>query len=189
MYLEDRESALLDRAQNGDLQSFLELVNPHLSELLKTLQQFSTSEFDFESLLIGVLADAYSNISLYKTKIKFRQWLYRKLFRAARDLEWETNGSFDFHIYVGSSHSTFRINSQQRDLHRPDPESKCSLEKRAIEAMHTLPWHERVAIVLCDYTGFDYSSIAYITESSIAEVGANIFHAREHLLHKLRIDT
>lgn len=185
MYSKYEEMKWINEAKDGGAMSFIRLVEPYQNELVNTVHILLPAEVDSEDTMIEILAEAYSSLGAYSSSIGFRKWLFKNLIKAVNDLNWELIGGLEFNIYAGTSCSTIRIYNRDSKHRYREVILSTTLEDKIRDAIMALPWDERVALVLCDLLAFNYSDIAYIIETTIHEVAASIFNARENLISRL----
>jgi RNA polymerase sigma-70 factor (ECF subfamily) len=77
------ETAVMDRARNGDFRAFTELVERHEASILRLTHHFTRSQGDAEEVLQGTFLEAYENLGELRGDSEFRPWLIRIAVRQA----------------------------------------------------------------------------------------------------------
>lgn len=175
------EPKLIEQAQNGDVQAFNTLVL-HYQDRVYNLAYRIMGE-------PGAAADATQEafISAYKSLKRFRggsfkSWLLRIVTNACYDelryRKRRPQSSLDLITEINESSPLLQSEKS------PGPEEHHQQTElvQAIEGcLEELPEEQRVATVLCDIEGYEYSEIASIMSTSLGTVKSRISRARSKL--------
>jgi len=71
------ERALIERAQAGDHDAFLDLVARYDRQIMSVVYRFTYGRFDREDLYQEVFLHCYRSIRRFRFRSSFRTWLYR----------------------------------------------------------------------------------------------------------------
>ena len=169
------EDARIQRAREGDLPAFNELVVEYQSLVCNLCMRMLGSQQAAEDTAQEAFINAWRNIKSFRGE-SFRAWLLRIAANLCRD-ELRRRGrrpstSLDTALEAGM----------------PDPVDEALLpEESALNselrgglesALQELPEEQRVAIVLCDVEGLDYAEIATAMKTSLGTVKSRIARAR-----------
>ena len=69
------ETAVVDRARNGDFRAFAELVERYEASIFRLTRHFTRSQGDAEEVLQGTFLEAYENLGELQDGSEFRPWL------------------------------------------------------------------------------------------------------------------
>lgn len=174
------EPALIEAAKQGDVTSFNRLVLEYQDLVYNVTYRIMGDPQSAEDATQDAFISAYKALNRFRGG-NFKAWLlriatngcYDELRRRKRrpqsslDELTEDNESFAF---LRAPQAGPEGMQQQREL--------VSAVERCLEA---LPDEQRITAVLCDVEGYDYQSIAEITEVSLGTVKSRMSRARAKL--------
>ncbi len=174
------ETDLIARSRQGDLDAFNRLVERYQRPVYNLCLRMLTAPQAAEDATQDAFIAAYRALDSFRGG-SFRAWLFRIA----------TNACYD-ELRRRRSRPTLSLDepqgAEQRPIDLPHPgptleEHAQSLElaRYLQEALAALPADQRLAVVLCDVQGFDYSEIAGITGVSLGTVKSRIARARARL--------
>lgn len=167
------ESELIQRGQQGDVNSFNKLVGLYQRQVynlaLRMLGNIPTAEDVTQDAFIA----AWKGIRSFKGG-NFRAWLLRIAANACRDQlrklkrhpELSLEASFPNLSQIASTKSAEEavINQELAD----------EIQK----GLATLPWEQRLAVTLCDIEGLSYKEISQVMHCSLGTVRSRLSRGR-----------
>lgn len=174
------EAELIARSRQGDLDAFNRLVERYQRPVYNLCLRMLTAPQAAEDATQDAFIAAYRALDSFRGG-SFRAWLFRIA----------TNACYD-ELRRRRSRPILSLDEPQGaeqlplDLPHPGPTleehaQRLELARYLQEALDALPVDQRLAIVLCDIQGFDYSEIAEITGASLGTVKSRIARARFRL--------
>ena len=187
--LEDR--ALLERAQEGDIDAFEQLVERHRDRVYGLALRMTRSEADAAEIVQDTFLSAYQNLKSFRGEAAFGSWVHRiaanqalmrlrhqRVVEAAteelRGPEFTERGSLAEYPEVDWS--------RRADERVLDEE----LGRAIRQATDRLPEGYREVFLLKDVEGLSYEEIAEMMELSVPAVKSRLHRAR--LAHREEID-
>ena len=163
-------AGLIERAHNGDLTAFEEIVRLHERQVLGTALGFLGHLEDAQDAAQEVFLKLYRHLKRLEDIRELRAWLYRVTANVCHDLRrtrrrWPTE----------------ELSGQEPSGGAGNPEQVWQLEERkqVVErALKRLPEKERAAVVLRDVEGLSTREVAEILGSSETTVRSQICSAR-----------
>jgi RNA polymerase sigma factor (sigma-70 family) len=177
------ESELVQRARNGDLTAYDDLVKRYQERIYATLYHMTSNHEDAHDLAQDAFIKAYSALKSFKGGSTFYTWLYRiavnktinflkqrknKHHLSLNDLDFNAENDPDLVALV--SHKT-----PHRDA------TLTELQKKLNEALLKLSEPHRMVVVLHDVQGQSHDEIAEIMGCNIGTVRSRLFYARQQL--------
>jgi RNA polymerase sigma-70 factor, ECF subfamily len=180
-----RVSALLDRAQAGDLRAFEELIEPHVGRLYSYVARMVGDPVEAEDLTQEVALRAHRAINSFRGGAAFQTWLYRIA----------TN------LTVDALRRRRRQDSRTCSLDEPLPGQEGMLAREVPDgqpapsdlveteelrrevgrAIQALSPKLRAVVVLFDLEGLSYEEIAGALSLPLGTVKSRLFNARARL--------
>jgi RNA polymerase sigma-70 factor (ECF subfamily) len=171
------DSYLVQRAQEGYLDAYAELVERHGVLAYRVALRLLGNHHDAEDIAQEALVAAWQQLPQFRADSNFSTWLYRIVTRRAlnRITRTKSGQSLDLLTEVADS----------------EPEPAHSVERNltvdaVTDAVTALPPTQRIAIVLHHFEGLSNAEVARITGSSIAAVRSHLFRARRTLSKTLQ---
>jgi|SRR5215211_5559924 len=82
--IEDPDATLVDRARNGDVPSFEELVMRHADALYAALRRFGLEDDEAQDVAQETFVRAWRSLSRFEGRSRFFMWFYRIGFNEAQ---------------------------------------------------------------------------------------------------------
>jgi RNA polymerase sigma factor (sigma-70 family) len=177
------EGELVQRARDGDLTAYDELVKRYQERIYATIYHMTSNHEDANDLAQDSFIKAYSALKSFKGGSSFYTWLYRiavnktinflkqrknKYHLSLNDLDFNAENDPDLVALI--SHKT------------PQREAGLSeLQKKLNEALLKLSESHRMVVVLHDVQGQSHEDIAEIMGCNIGTVRSRLFYARQQL--------
>lgn len=170
------DAFLVQRAQEGYLDAYTELVNRHGALAYRVALRMLGNHHDAQDVAQDALVVAWQQLPRFKADASFTTWLYRIVTRRAlnRINRTTSSGSLDLLGEVSDDRDD-PAHTVQRDL----------TVDAVTNAVTALPAAQRVAIVLHHFEGLSNAEIAGITGSSVPAVRSHLFRARRTLSNTL----
>ena len=177
------EGDLVQRARNGDLSAYDELVKRYQERIYATIYHMTSNHEDANDLAQDAFIKAFSALKSFKGGSTFYTWLYRiavnktinflkqrknKYHLSLNDLDFNAENDPDLVALI--SHKT-----PQRDA------GLSELQKKLNEALLKLSEPHRMVVVLHDVQGQSHDEIAEIMGCNIGTVRSRLFYARQQL--------
>jgi RNA polymerase sigma-70 factor (ECF subfamily) len=171
------DSYLVQRAQEGYLDAYAELVERHGVLAYRVALRLLGNHHDAEDVAQEALVTAWQQLPRFRADSNFSTWLYRIVTRRAlnRITRTKPRQSLDLLGEVADS----------------EPETAHAVERNltvdaVTDAVTALPPAQRIAIVLHHFEGLSNAEVARITGSSIAAVRSHLFRGRRTLSKTLQ---
>ena len=177
------DEKLILRFQEGDINSYNELVKRYKDRLLNFVLRYFNNVEQAEDVVQDTLIKLYTHASYYKNVAKFSTWIFtiaknnaltelRKNKRKKTDSLWTDDGQ------------VIDINSKEESL-----DSKVQNEI-AIDQLNKfldeIPENFRIAVVLRDFQELSYEEISKILEIPIGTIKSRINRGRIQLAEKMK---
>jgi len=177
----DPDRAFVDRARQGDLDAFEELVRRHQHRMVRYLRALAgRSGSDAEDIAQEAFLRAHRALAKFKGDSTFRTWLYQIATNVARTEFGKRRQDPLRQVFRGKDDE-----EQKQEIDRIEApgnfEAALVAKDRVRRALATLPADWREAVVLRDIEGLDYREIAAALEIPIGTVESRIFRGRERL--------
>ena len=180
----DQSAERLQRARDGDLAAFNELVLEHQSLVFSLCLRMIGQKQAAEDATQEAFIAAWRNLK--NLRGAFRPWLMRIASNACTD-ELRRRGRRP----SSSLDSALDEGVPEPADSEPSPDTTLlqgEVRRQVEEALQDLPADQRVAVVLSDLHGFDYAEVAEITKTSLGTVKSRISRGRTRLRSALLND-
>jgi RNA polymerase sigma factor (sigma-70 family) len=171
------------RAQRGDLQAFNELVVEYEGLVYNVCYRILGQQQAAEDAAQDAFISAWRNIGSFRGEA-FRPWLLRIATNLCRDdlrrRGRRPSSSLDGALEAGVPEPP------DRDLLPEDITLNTELRAQLQAALDQLPEDQRMAVVLCDVEGLDYTEIAVVMNTSLGTVKSRIARGRLKLREMLK---
>lgn len=168
------ERQLLFKAQEGDIESFENVIVSYQNYIYNVIYRIVGSKEDALDLTQETFIKAFVNIKKFKGKSEFKTWLYRIA----------VNTSLDF---IRKRKSVEEQLGDIGDFKTPEDIFDDKMTREIImNELNKLKNDHKIAIILRDIEGLTYSEIAKITNSNIGTVKSRISRARSALKENLK---
>lgn len=179
--LQHEEVALIEKAKNGDVESFELLINVYQKKAFNIAYRMLGNLEDANDVTQEALVKVYRSIHNFKGNSSFSTWLYsivnnacidfirknRKVNLLYIDKEYgETNYKIEIGDEINTPESLFEKNEIKQMVH---------------DAINQLNYEQRNIIILRDIQGFSYQKIGEMLHISLGTVKSRISRARSNL--------
>jgi len=177
------EMELVNRARQGDLASYDELVRRYQERIYATIYHMTSNHEDANDLAQEAFIKAFQALKSFKGGSSFYTWVYRiavnktinflkqrknKAMMSLNDLD--LNAEHDPDLVALISEKTPR-----REINLAE------LQEKLNGAMQKLSEPHRLVVTLHDVQGMSHEEIAKIMECNIGTVRSRLFYARQQL--------
>jgi RNA polymerase sigma-70 factor (ECF subfamily) len=174
------EPDLVARSKQGDLDSFNRLVERYQTPLYNLCLRMLGSPQAAEDATQEAFISAFRAMRNFQG-VAFRAWLFRIAANASYD-ELRRRKTRAAHSLDEPQDTDARTHDPATK--DPSPEERAETEElgRLLQtALLQIPPDQRLAVVLCDVHGMDYTEIAEALRVSLGTVKSRIFRGRAHL--------
>ncbi len=173
------DSALVSRAQTGDVQAFEELVRRYRNQVYALSFHFVRNREEAWDLSQEVFIKAHRSLKRFRGDASFKTWLMRITANQSKDfLKKRRLRTVSLDDEIGQ-----RLPS---GAETPDHGVAARELGAAIdEAVRALPPKHRNVFVLREYEGLSYQEIADVMQCNVGTVMSRLHHARKKLQSKL----
>ena len=174
------EEALIQQAQNGDVQAYNRLVLHYQQIVYNVSYRIMGEPQSAEDAAQEAFISAYKSLNKFRDG-NFKAWLLRIATNACYDelrrRKRRPQSSLDELSDDNESFAFMRDPQDSPEAHQ----QKVDLVRGIEECLQRLPDDQRVTAVLSDIEGYDYKEIAQITAVSLGTVKSRISRARNKL--------
>jgi RNA polymerase sigma-70 factor (ECF subfamily) len=175
--------ALVQRAQDGDMVAFDELIRRYQERIYSTIYHMTASHEDAADLAQETFIKGFQALKTYKGDASFYTWIYRiavnktinflktrrnKTYLSLNDLDF--NAENDPGLVALISDKTPR-----RELGLTELQEKLNAAMMKLSSVH------RLAVTLHDVQGLPHEEIAKIMDCNVGTVRSRLFYARQQL--------
>jgi RNA polymerase sigma-70 factor, ECF subfamily len=172
------EQALLERAKQGDLRAFEQLLAEHVPRVRRFARAMSRSEADADDLAQEALLKAYLALRSYRFQAAFSTWLYRVV----------RNAFIDHARAAGTRRDAHNRTLGSEDERAADPAplpddllARDQLRTQVWDALRELPLEFRTALVLFDIEGLSHEEVAAVEGVALGTVKSRLSRGRAQL--------
>ncbi|MGH9632956.1 MAG: RNA polymerase sigma factor [Bryobacteraceae bacterium] len=181
------ESALVERARNGEAAAFTELVNRYERKIYRIARQITQNDEDAEDVLQETFLKGYSHLDSFQGQSKFYTWIVRIAVNEAlmklRKRKTDRTVSLDEPVDTGEETVVREV-----AVWEDDPEQRYSREElRDIldKAVESLKPAFRTVFILRDIEQLSTEETAEALDISVPAVKSRLLRARLQLREKL----
>ena len=171
----DVETAVLDRARQGDAEAFAIVVRHYDPALRALAYRLLGSRDRMDDALQEAYVKAFRALPRFRGQSQLGTWLHRIVFNACLDELKRLRRS-----------GTVRLDEAADAVAPlPDHADRLASRERLEHALATLTPHDRAAVVLVDGHGFDYRAAAEVLGIPAGTVASRLHRARAALRNAL----
>ena len=179
------DEELILRFQNGDEQSYVELVNRYRDRLINYIYRFVNDTESAEDIVQDALVKLYTHKHYYKKIAKFSTWIYTIAGNLAKtELRKKKTRKVT---------NLSQLGPEDRDYELPSVEPAADkiahseyLGNRIQIAINKLPLHFKTVTILRDIQELSYEEISKIVDVPLGTVKSRINRARLQLQKELK---
>lgn len=179
------DEELIIRFQNGDEQSYIELVNRYRNKLMTFVYRYIDDYEKSEDIVQDTLIKLYTHKHYYRDLAKFSTWIYTIAGNLAKT-----------ELRRKKRHKVTNLSQMTRDeteyqLPAVEPETNDTIqgfyaEKEIQKAIQELPQHFRTVVIMRDIQELSYEEISKIVDVPLGTVKSRINRARLQLQQSLK---
>ena len=177
------EDAIVQRAQQGDLAAYDELVRRYQERIYATLYHMTSNHEDANDLAQEAFIKGYQALKSFKGGSSFYTWVYRigvnktlnflksrknRSMMSLNDLDFDAEKDPDLLALISDK-------TPRRDA------VLAELQKKMNEAMLKLSEQHRLVVTMHDVQGLAHEEFAEIMECNVGTVRSRLFYARQQL--------
>ena len=174
------DAYLVRRAVDGYTDAFELLVARHTAQIYRVALRIVGDRGDAQDVTQETFLAAWQNLTRFRGDSAFTTWLYQIVTRRA--LNHATRGR--------TRHATNLLADIPDDLmvagHTTGDDASQSAVDTVTAAVASLPFSQRIVIVLHHFEGLPYAEIAAVTGSTVPAVRSQLFRARRTLAESLK---
>ena len=177
------ESALVRKAQQGDIAAYDDLVRRYQERIYATIYHMTSNHEDANDLAQETFIKAYQALNSFKGGSSFYTWVYRiavnKTINFLKQRKNRTHMSLN-DVDFNAEHDPDLValvsdNTPRRNMNLTE------LQEKLNEAMQKLSEPHRLVVTLHDVQGLAHEEIAEIMECNVGTVRSRLFYARQQL--------
>ncbi len=171
------DAYLVQRAQQGYLDAYTELVNRHSALTYRVALRLLGDHEDAQDVAQEALVTAWEKLPEFRAGSAFSTWLYAIVTRKALNRMTRTKRTDPLDLLGDVADS---------DVDGPGRrEERRQTVDAVTDAVTALPPAQRIAIVLHHFEGLSNADVARITGSTVPAVTGHLYRARRTLLKTL----
>jgi len=184
------EEELITRSQNGDMDSFEELIVRYERRVYSIAFRFMGNQEDASDLAQEAFLKAYQAIKNFRQEASFSTWICRIVSNVCRDqlrkAKRTIQSSLDEEVWLeeGTVTKQFKDNSPTAEQVYERKELKEYLQG----LIDNLNPEYRMVVVLRDIQGYSYEEIAEMLDCSLGTVKSRLNRARKALREQINSD-
>lgn len=176
------EPDMIVAAQKGDVASFNQLVRAYQSIVYHTAYRVLGDGDAASDATQDAFISAYKNIKSFRGG-SFKAWLLRIVTNACYDQlrakKRKPTASLDALLVDPDNPAPGLGEAREESPH--DHAERSELANWIDKGLQTLPYDQRITLVLSDIDGFAYEEIAQVTNTNVGTVKSRLSRARAHL--------
>ena len=179
----DGDAPVVQRAQDGELAAFDELVVKYSPRLYGLVYHMTSNKEDTHDLLQEIFAKAFRSLPKFQGKSSFYTWIYtiatNMTFNFLKKRKRRATWSLD-HVDSGiqNDEAMVDLGHASNPRHQSDVNE---LQKKLNEAMQALSKDHRAVVTMYDIQGVPHSEISKILKVSEGTVRSRLFYAHKQL--------
>jgi len=180
---ETADLVLVQRAQQGDMPAYDELVRRYQERVYATIYHMTGNHEDAGDLAQETFIKGYAALKTFKGDSSFYTWVYRiavnktiNFVKQRKNKSHLSLNGFDFH----AEHDPGMVNLVSDKTPRREA-GLTELQEQLNAAMQKLSPVHRLVVALHDVQGLPHEEIATIMDCNIGTVRSRLFYARQQL--------
>jgi RNA polymerase sigma-70 factor (ECF subfamily) len=177
---EQPDQELVLRVQQGDKLAFDLLVIKYQHKIIQLVNRYVKDINEAQDVTQETFIKAYRSIGGFRGESAFYTWLYRIAINTAKnDLVSRSRRHLDYQLEIELA-ETGENTSQLKEMETPETQLlNQEILVNIKETIDNLPEEMRIAIILCEFEGLSYETIAQTMNCPVGTVRSRIFRARE----------
>ena len=186
----DGDLLLVERAQNGDMRSYDELVTRHRGKIFAMIRNMIHQEADAWDLSQEVFIKAWQALPRFEAKARFSTWLYRiahnTVYDWTRKRKIESAGELNDGIFERESIDSASRTTPSGGESPDETLAQGELRDKIEAALQKLTDDHREVVLLKDVQGLSYKEIADVMSCTLGTVMSRLYYARQKLQSLLK---
>lgn len=178
-----RSAALVDRAKDGDLGAYDELIRLFQERVYATLYNMTSNHEDAHDLTQEAFIKAYRSLKSFKGQSSFYTWIYR--IAVNRTINFLKKRNRRVNLSLNDMDANVENNPELVSLisdKTPRRDANLTeLQEKLNEAMQRLSESHRLVVTLHDIQGLSHEEIGKIVNCNTGTVRSRLFYARQQL--------
>lgn len=179
--LPDRE--LVQRAKQGSLEAFNELVVRHQEKIFNAVYRFCSNWDDACDITQRAFINAFRKISEFKGDSAFTTWMYRIAFNQSVSFRRESGRQKAVSLYTKDDEMVREPAYEENPGERMESDDS---RRKVQQALGLLEEEDRQIIILKDLQNYSYDEIAAVLDIPKGTVRSRLHRARLELRAKLK---
>ncbi len=176
------ERGMIAAAQRGDVPSFNQLVRAYQGVVYHTAYRVLGDADAASDATQDAFVSAYKNIKSFRGG-SFKAWLLRIVTNSCYDQlrarQRKPTASLDA-LLIDPDNPAPGL-GEAREESPQDHAERQEMASMIEKGLQTMPWEQRVTLILSDMDGFAYEEIAQITGTNVGTVKSRLSRGRAHL--------
>lgn len=187
----DVENRFIEKLRLGDSEAFDSLVCRYSGDIFALLYRLTQDPDEARDLTQETFLSALTAITSFRGESEIKTWLFRIAVNHSRNrFRWWKRRRRDRTVSLDEAFgdSDIRVGDNLADI-AESPEATALRREREcllLNALASLPFNNREAVVLCDIEGLSYDEIADALDINIGTVKSRIARGREELRRRLK---
>jgi RNA polymerase sigma-70 factor, ECF subfamily len=171
------DAYLVARVRDGYLDAYELLVQRHSAMAYRVALRLCGNHHDAQDITQEALIAAWENLAQFRGGASFSTWLYQIVTRRARNKLTRRR----------DTNSLDLLGDPADPAAGPAAQTERNFAADAVtDALATLPFPQRAAVVLRHFEGLSYAEVAEVTRSTVPAVRSHLFRARRTLGTRLQ---
>lgn len=162
---------LIKKAQNGDKEAFISIINEHLQMMYKVAKTRLSSEEDIGDAIQETILSAYKSICVLKNTSYFKTWLIKILINKCNDI-------------ISKNKKVIYVEDYYESIENEDLlDDKDSIEENIVfnETLNSIDESYKTVVVLYYVSGFNTREISEILKEKEGTIKSRLSRARQKL--------
>jgi RNA polymerase sigma-70 factor (ECF subfamily) len=177
----DSDRRLIEAALQGKAWGYEELVNRYKDRLFTAIRSDVGCAAMAEDIVQDAFVRAVMNLDSFRYQSHFYTWLYRIAINSRRSY---LRNRQRFH-QVNADNDAHLLDRDDRRDTPPDQLQRAEAREQVSQALARLESHHRTILILREFDGLDYESIAEVLSVHKGTVRSRLSRARARLKHEL----
>lgn len=182
----DKDTELVERARNGDLNAFSQLVEEHKKNVYYLAYDLTRNREDAEDISQDVFIRAFRSLKKFRGDSKFSSWLYRITVNTCFSLK--SNKHYKIMKERENIENINDFHPGVKDHKNVNPERKTEsgfIQKNIEKAMRKLSNREKTVFVMRNYSEMSFDEIVKVLKLQPGTVRSINFKALQKLRREL----